>query len=384
MTLRGYPPATMGSLDREYWRDSSVRPMARRSWSVTTWLIALCVGVFAIDAFLPRTWQVVGTSWVGDPSLVEAARKGTVQYRVLPVGDSPSRVSRTEQPVVALTPRGPETIVRRQLQSTSPLKKWLSFSTATAIYTDTPGVGFAGLEIWRFIGFQFCHADMNHLIFNMIGLFFFGPIVERFLGARKFLAFYLICGIAGAVLYLLLNAAGFAVMQMSGGKAIVPGLLFNDPYTPLVGASAGIFGILIASARIMPNATVLLFFIIPMRMATLAYALVIIAVGTVILGGAKVGSNAGGEAAHLGGAIAGWWLIARPDRLQGFFDFFGRAGESVSGIGARRKAAAAIREGQRRAAEDAEVDRVLAKIKDFGIGSLSDDERRILKDASRR
>jgi len=358
--------------------------MARRSWSVTTWLIVLCVGVFVVDAFLPRTWQVVGTTWVGNPALMEAARKGAIEYRVLPPEASPQQVARVEQPVVAITPRGPETIVRRQLQSSPPLRKWLSFSTATAIYTDTPGVGFAGLEIWRFIGFQFCHADMNHLIFNMIGLFFFGPIVERFLGARRFLAFYLICGIAGAVLYLLLNAAGFAVLQVSGGKATVPGLLFNDPYTPLVGASAGIFGILIASARIMPNATVLLFFIIPMRLKTLAYGLVIVAVGTVILGGARAGSNAGGEAAHLGGAIAGWWLIARPDRLQGFFDFFGRASESVSGIGARRKAAATVRATQRRAVEAAEVDRVLDKIKLEGIGSLTEHERRILKDASRR
>lgn len=374
----------MGSLDREYWRDGTARAATRRSWSVTTWLIALCVGVFVIDAFLPRTWQVVATKWVGDPSLAEAAREGALEYRTLPVDADPSRIARVEQPVVALTPRGPETIVRRQLQSTPPLAKWLSFSTATAIYTDSPGTGFAGLEIWRFIGFQFCHADMNHLIFNMIGLFFFGPIVERFLGARKFLAFYLICGVAGAVLYLLLNAAGFAVMQMTGGKPVVPGLLFNDPYTPLVGASAGIFGILIASARIMPNATVLLFFIIPMRLATLAYALVVIAVGTVILGGARTGWNAGGEAAHLGGAIAGWWLIAQPERLQGFFDFFGRARESVSGAGARRRAEAALRERARRELEDTEIDRILDKIKTAGIGSLTEAERRALKEASRR
>jgi membrane associated rhomboid family serine protease len=303
---------------------------------VTNWLIALCVGVFVVDAFLPRTWQVVATTWVGDPSLRQAARQGALEYRVAEVNANPARVARVDQPVVALTPRGPETVVRRELRSTPPLAKWLSFSTATAIYTDTPGSGFAGLEIWRFIGFQFCHADMNHLIFNMIGLFFFGPIVERFLGARKFLAFYLICGIAGAVLYLLLND------------------------------------------------TVLLFFIIPMRMATLAYALVIISVGTVILGGARSGWNAGGEAAHLGGAIAGWWLIARPERLQGFFDFFGRASESVSARRERRAAAAATRVIERRNAEDAEVDRILDKIKVQGIGSLTEGERRILKDASRR
>ena len=374
----------MGSMDREYWRDARVRNSRRPSWSVTNWLIALCIGVFVVDAFLPRTWQVVATKWVGDPSLRQAARQGALEYRIAEVSAKPARVASVEQPVVALTPRGPETVVQRTLRSTPPLAKWLSFSTATAIYTDTPGSGFAGLELWRFIGFQFCHADMNHLIFNMIGLFFFGPIVEAFLGARKFLAFYLICGIAGAVLYLLLNAAGFAVMQLSGGKPIVPGLLFNDPYTPLVGASAGIYGVLIASARIRPDDTVLLFFIIPMRMATLAYALVIIAVGTVILGGARSGWNAGGEAAHLGGAIAGWWLIARPERLQGFFDFLGRASESVHARREQRAAAAAARTIERRNAEDAEVDRILDKIKVQGLGSLTEGERRVLKDASRR
>ena len=374
----------MGSMDREYWRNPGERTASRGTWSVTTWLIALCVGVFVVDAFLPRTWQVVGTTWVGDPALLDGVRNGTVKYRVVRTDESPSRSASAEQPVVAQTPRGLEPIVRMQLQSTPPMRKWLSFSTATAIYTDTPGMGFAGLEVWRFIGFQFCHADLNHLIFNMIGLFFFGPIVERFLGSRRFLAFYLICGIAGALLYLVLNAAGFAVMEASGGKPLVPGLLFNDPYTPLVGASAGIFGILIASARIVPNATVLLFFIVPMRLKTLAYGLVIVAVGTVILGGAKLGSNAGGEAAHLGGAIAGWWLIARPDRLQGFFDFFGRAGESVTGRGARRAARVAAERQSRRAVEDAQLDRVLAKVSEHGLDSLSDEDRRILKDASRR
>ena len=83
----------MGSMDREYWRDSGERAVARRSWSVTTWLIVLCVGVFAVDAFLPRTWQVVATTWVGDPSLIDAARKGALEYRVLPVEASPSRVA---------------------------------------------------------------------------------------------------------------------------------------------------------------------------------------------------------------------------------------------------------------------------------------------------
>lgn len=374
----------MGSADRQYWRESGPRQPSLGSWSVTTWLIALCVGVFVVDAFLPRTWQVVGSGWVGDAALVDGVRSGKLQLSARPVGKSPSQLMSAEQVIDAVTPAGRVPVARVQLASTPPIRKWLCFSTATAIYTDTPGRGISGLEVWRIIGFQFCHADMNHLIFNMIGLFFFGPIVERYLGSRRFLAFYLICGVAGALVYLLLNASGFAVLQLSAGKATVPGLLFNDPHTPLVGASAGIFGVLMAAARIVPNATVLLFFIIPMRLATLAYALVIIAVGTVILGGSKAGSNAGGEAAHLGGAIAGWWLIAQPDRLQGFFDLLGRANPSAA-LRARRAARESAAGSQRKPrVEDAEIDRILAKISSSGIGSLSDDERRILREASRR
>ena len=77
-----------------------------------------------------------------------------------------------------------------------------------------------------FITFQFLHANGEHILFNMIALFFFGPLIESFLGARRYLAFYLICGIAGAVSYLGLWSAH---------------ILIGNSYEPLIGASAGIF-----------------------------------------------------------------------------------------------------------------------------------------------
>lgn len=168
---------------------------------------------------------------------------------------------------------------------------WGYFSADTAIYR---------LELWRFITFQFLHAGLQHIAFNMISLYFFGPIIEGYLGGRRYLAFYLLCGAAGGALYLILWQIG---------------ILQGGPSTPLVGASAGIFGILVAAARVAPDTTVMLLFPpIPLRLRVLALILLGIAVWVVFSNGA----NAGGQAAHLGGAALGALLIWRPQWLNVF------------------------------------------------------------------
>ena len=234
------------------------------------------------------------------------------------------------------------------------LRDWLYMSTDHAIW---------GLQYWRLIGFQFLHANFQHLLFNMIGLFFFGPLVEQYLGGKRFLAFYLLCGIFGAVLYLILNLGGYIFDDS------IPGLLFNDTKTPLVGASAGVFGILLAGAFLAPNVKVLVFFIIPMRLSTMAYLLVVVALFTVIFGK----NNAGGEAAHLGGAAAGWYFIRHPHHLNGFFDFLGKADPTSDHFAWRDKGAS-----------QGDVDRILDKIHKKGLNSLSSKEKKILHDASRK
>ena len=156
------------------------------------------------------------------------------------------------------------------------------------------------LQIWRFLTFQFLHASLGHIFFNMLGLYFFGPLIEGYLGSRRFLAFYLLCGMSGAAAYMLMLHAG---------------ILIDAPWVPLVGASAGIFGILIAAARVAPDARVMLLFPpIPMRLRTLAWVLLGIAIFTILANG----SNAGGQAAHLGGAALGALLIAHPRWLDAF------------------------------------------------------------------
>ena len=158
-------------------------------------------------------------------------------------------------------PQGGQAVYRRF----HPIERWLHFSTME---------GFLRLEWWRLLGFQFLHshAGITHLLFNCIGLFFFGPLVERYLGRKRFLAFYLLCGMFGALAFTTLNIGG--IVAESWGFDRVPGLLFNDPGTPLVGASAGVFGVILAGAFLQPNARVVVWFFFPMRLKTMAYGLV--------------------------------------------------------------------------------------------------------------
>jgi membrane associated rhomboid family serine protease len=171
-----------------------------------------------------------------------------------------------------------------------PLTRWGDFTIVDAVFH---------LEIWRFITFQFLHASPQHIFFNMLGLYFFGPIVESYLGDRRYLLYYLACGAAGAAMYMLLSAAN--VIHSVDGFEV-----------PLVGASAGIFGVLVAAAKVAPgmNIYVLLTFPIPIRVLVGAY--LAMALYQVITSG----DNAGGEAAHLGGAVLGLALIFNPHWLN--------------------------------------------------------------------
>ncbi len=373
----------MGSHDREYWRGSTGAAAPARSgfaWSAATWLIAICVAVFVIDGFLPRQWVVVGSAWQPGvpPEVQRMVLNGTIVTQLQEVAGDPARSLLEEQGVFALRQNSPPQLIAvNTVQSMPFLQKWLYFSTSTALYSSIPGVGTSALQLWRAIGFQFCHADINHIVFNMIGLFFFGPIVERYLGAKRFVAFYLLCGVAGALFYLVLNFGGFVMQEVSNGRVTIPGLLVNDPDMPLIGASAGVFGVIVAAARLMPNAQVLLFFVIPMRLITLAYGLVAVAIAAVLLRW----SNAGGEAAHIGGAIAGWYLIRNPGKLQGFFDFLGKVDPSSQHFAGRAQHGAPA---SGRAVGQSEVDRILDKVRERGIQSLSEREREALREATRQ
>ena len=160
--------------------------------------------------------------------------------------------------------------------------------------------GVLGGRIWEFVTFQFLHGGFQHVLFNCMGIFFFGPWMERWWGSQKFIIYYLLCGVAGAAFFTLLVYLG--ILPRDGLQS------------PLVGASAGIYGILIGVAVVAPDLRVRLFFPpIELSMRQLAVALMAISAGAILL---KWGGNEGGEAGHLGGAILGFLLVRYPWLLR--------------------------------------------------------------------
>ncbi len=239
------------------------------------------------------------------------------------------------------------------------LTEWGAFTIHSAL-----GRG----RVWEFLTFQFLHASVLHVLFNMLGVFFFGPWLERWWGGRRFLAFYLLCGAAGAAFYTVLSFLG--VLQPKLGAPPLE-------YMPLVGASAGIYGILVGVAVIAPNLRVMLYFPpLEMSMRQLAIAVLVIAAGTVVLG---LGDNAGGEAGHLGGALLGYLLM----RQAWLLNWAQGRGPGVDII--RPKAFGGRFESKLRPrteidlAAQTEVDRILDKISAQGFQSLTASERATLQ-----
>lgn len=235
---------------------------------------------------------------------------------------------------------------------------YFSFDKAAAHY-----------QVWRLITYQFVHANFWHIFGNMLLLYFFGPLMENWWGSRRFLAFYLLCGMSGAVVYTLFALGAPAVifdMDLLAAKGI------EATKVPLVGASGACFGILVGCAVLYPKQRVMLLIPpIPMSMRTLAIVAMVV-VGLSLIFGAD---NAGGEAAHLGGAVLGIVLIRFPNMLN----FADNLGAVRTNFQVKRMQHAAERERRREADQIAEVDRVLDKVREKGLASLTESEKRILQ-----
>lgn len=168
-------------------------------------------------------------------------------------------------------------------------------------------------EIWRLITYQFVHANFGHILFNMWALYFFGPAVEQAMGPRRYLLFYLVCGIAGALFSSLLAGLNlYSSLPESPQATIIcnqiaefagyTGQVHCWEMIPLIGASASIYGVMVACAFMYPDVRIsLLFPPITLRLRTFAICVIGIATATILFNL----TNAGGEAGHLGGIIMG-------------------------------------------------------------------------------
>ena len=168
-------------------------------------------------------------------------------------------------------------------------------------------------QLWRMITYQFVHANFGHILFNMWALYFFGPAVEGAMGPRRFLAFYLVCGVAGALFSSLLAGMNLYtplpdvpqnefICNQLAAYAGYDGHVRCWEMIPLVGASASIYGVMVACAFMYPDVNISLIFPpVTLRLRTFAVIIIGIASVTILFNL----SNAGGEAGHLGGIIMG-------------------------------------------------------------------------------
>ena len=190
----------------------------------------------------------------------------------------------------------------------------------------------------------------------MLGLYWFGQILQDFLGPRKILYFYLFGALAGGLLFLL-------IFNLIGVNSMAP------PVSTLLGASGAVYGIICGAAFLVPNYTMNLLFFGPVRLKYIAMATVLISFVQIPNG------NPGGNIAHLGGALGG---ILYLKYLQGSFRF-----RKIPKIKSHPRGKIVKMETSRTLiSEQDELDLLLDKISEKGINSLSKEERNRLEHLS--
>lgn len=358
----------MGISDRHYIQRQSrgggrLGPApGRRMLSVNLWLIIINVAVYILSGVWTTPVQFVFERAVIQEAYADSDELGFADPRQ---HARPTPAGTAVAPIVH-RPSGRQ-VGEAHYRVMDPLRAYGHFSTTKA---------FLEMQVWRLITFQFLHdrASILHILFNMIGLAVFGGLVEQHLGGKRYLAFYLMCGICGGLAYLVLNLGGYLF-------GAVPGLLPYHPSTPLIGASAGVFGVILACARLAPHERVqLLIPPVSFKIRTFAFVYVGIALLNLFFGG----QNAGGDAAHLGGALAGWYFIKHNHLLRDFFDVFQDSRKPERGRPGKRGGGSKGRGGGQPPSDPGEIDRILDKVRDQGIDSLTDRERKTLQSETSR
>jgi membrane associated rhomboid family serine protease len=204
---------------------------------------------------------------------------------------------------------------------------------------------------WTIITYMFLHGNITHILFNMIALYFFGMRVEDRLGGRDFLTLYLLSGIGGAALSLVLA-----------------------PYVPIIGASAAIMGVMMAFAMYWPRDKVFIWGVLPVEAWLLVGVYVVLDL---------VGFGAGiAHFAHLGGIATGFiylkWLDFRSPARVWQKRVAGSAAPRTLGNGDALKTWREIRLDDLHPINREEVVRLLQKAQTQGTRSLTVEERATL------
>lgn len=248
-------------------------------------------------------------------------------------------------------------------------------------FTIPPKFGDFLLRPWTIFTYAFAHSltDIFHILFNMLVFYWFGRLFIEYLGNDKLIALYVLGAITGGVVYLMVYN-------------LVPYFMERSDFLGMVGASAAVFAIVTGAAVLQPNYTFFLLFLGPIRIKYIAAFYIIMS----FLG--SVGTNAGGNIAHLGGALIGFiyikqlqvgvdwggWITSTLDWIKSLFEPRPKVKVTYRKNEPKQKNRTSSKSMPGTKASQEEIDAILDKISERGYESLSADEKEKLFNASKK
>lgn len=250
------------------------------------------------------------------------------------------------------------------------LFEWLSLPASFPRFITQP---------WSIFTYMFMHSDLMHILFNMLWLFWFGQLFLYFFSAKHLRGLYILGGICGGILYMI----SFNVFPYF--RPIIG-------ISSMVGASASVLAIVLATAYREPNYQVRLLLFGSVRLKYLA--LIVVLTDLLFL----TSSNAGGHIAHIGGALAGLWFAASLKKGVDVTSWINKTLDAIQSIFSykpkKRKPKMKVHYANdrqkdydynaRKKVKTEEIDRILDKLKKSGYESLSTEEKKSLFDASKK
>jgi membrane associated rhomboid family serine protease len=217
---------------------------------------------------------------------------------------------------------------------------------------------------WTLITYSFIHSIPNifHILFNMLALYWFGSLIQEYIGSRRLINLYILGAIVGGLIFLVLSNH-------------IP--FFAQRALPLAGASGSVFAIAVAAATLVPEYSFYMLFIGPVRIVYIVGIYVFIS----FIG--SVGENPGGDICHLGGALLGYLYIIA---LRNGTDL----GQPINWIASKinrlknPKLKVSYRKKENDQISQKEIDAILDKINRTGYSSLTKEEKQKLYKASQK
>ncbi len=259
-------------------------------------------------------------------------------------------------------------------------------------------------HVWQFLSYMFLHGGFTHILFNMFALWMFGSVIERVWGSKKFLFYYIVCGVGAGITQELVQYADYSIQGMAAYQYVDAGgvRMTTETYINLwttIGASGAVYGILLAFGMLFPNERL---FIIPFPFPIKAKWLIVGYIAIELFSAMTGPGDGVAHMAHLGGMLFGFLLIRHWQKNPGASQQFGRSrgmeffenmkrkfdehqynkAEKERPQEPRRESDADYNARKRKNQE--EIDAILDKIRKSGYDSLTKEEKQKLFEQSRK